>query len=354
MALIQKQFEEFHDLIKLNRFRENQELKDKRDKITSKISKGIKDIYEEKGEDVPDLDFIDQGSYAIDTGIKPKDGDYDIDEGVIFDLYKEDHEDPIKFKKMIRDIMLNHTKKEPAIKNPCVTITYSENDEPKYHVDLPVYIKSNKDDKLYLAWGKEFADGANKKWEPADPKGLNDYINNAFSGDDKKQFKRVIRYLKKWKDVKFSSETNGKPPSIGLTIIASDKFEPVKGVNQITGKEEYDDLQATINLVDKIIELFKDTFDIEMYQYLKTIKYNLPVTPRSNVFFKMTNLQMNSFYEKLIKLKEALYYAKNEDDPHDACKELEKFFGDKFPIPESSQNRYKKVALSSAPSSNSA
>ncbi|MDF2791945.1 MAG: nucleotidyltransferase, partial [Neobacillus sp.] len=46
--------------------------------------------------------------------------------------------------------------------------------------------------------------------------------------------------------------------------------------------------------------------------------------------------------------------AQSLTDPHDACKDLPKFLGDKFPVPESVSSRYKKVGLSSAPSSNSA
>ncbi|WP_245690124.1 type I restriction enzyme endonuclease domain-containing protein [Sediminibacillus albus] len=94
-------------------------------------------------------------SYAVDLGIVPEDKDYDIDEGVIFDLYKEDYTDSVELKKMIRDILVNHTNTPPKIKNPYVTITYSLDDEPAYHVDLPVYLKSKYNNNLYLAWGKE-------------------------------------------------------------------------------------------------------------------------------------------------------------------------------------------------------
>lgn len=105
MADIQKQFEEFHDAIKLKRFKENKELREKRDIIIGKIKSGIKTKFEEMKKDVPSLEFIDQGSYAVDLGIVPEDKDYDIDEGVIFDLYKEDYTDSVEFKKIIKDIL---------------------------------------------------------------------------------------------------------------------------------------------------------------------------------------------------------------------------------------------------------
>lgn len=353
MADIQKQLLDFHDEIKLGKYEENATLREKRDIITNKVKNGLVKHFEDKNEVVPKIEFLDQGSYAIDTGIAPKDGDYDIDEGVVIDLNKEDYEDPTYFKKVVRDIMKTHTKKEPKIKNPCVTISYTKDDEPQYHVDLPIYLKSSEDDNLYLAWGKEFALSENKKWQVSDPKGLNNHIKNAFSGDDKKQFKRVIRYLKKWKDVKFSSETSdGTPPSIGLTIIASDKFKAVKKINDLTGTEEYNDLSAMKMLVDEIEDLFEYKFCMDELEKLYTIEYYLPVENKGNVFSKMTNKKMNSFHEKIVKLQEALQYAMDEKDPHKACKELAKYFGDKLPIPDAVEDRYITVGASSAPASN--
>lgn len=355
MADIQKQFEEFHDEIKLKRFKENKELREKRDIIKDKIKNGVKKEFEEMEKDVPSLEFIDQGSYAIDLGIKPEDNDYDIDEGVIFDLYKEDYKDSLELKKLIRDILKNHTNTPPKIKNPCVTVTYSLDDEPAYHVDLPVYIKSKYDNDLYLAWGKEFSSDDNKYWDIADPEGLNDHISDSFTGDAKKQFKRIVRYMKKWKDVCFDSSGNSRPPSVGITIAAVDLFTHKQTYNSLSGKYKDDDLNALKDFVNKLKNKFVLTWDSEQEKYFYTIEYNLPVKPSSNVFSKMSNNQMNSFYQKLNELENALIAAEDKSDPHEACKVLSpKYFGDKFPIPESKEARYKQVALSSAPSSNSA
>jgi hypothetical protein len=355
MADIQKQFEEFHDEIKLKRFKENKELREKRDIITNKIKKGVKTKFEEMEKDVPNLEFIDQGSYAVDLGILPKDNDYDIDEGVIFDLYKEDYTDSLQLKKIIRDILENHTNTPPKIKNPCVTITYSLDDEPAYHVDLPVYIKSKYDENLYLAWGKEFANKENKYWDPADPEGLNDHIKNSFTDDAKKQFKRIVRYMKKWKDVCFDSSGNSRPPSVGITLGAVDLFSYKQSYNSLSGKYKDNDLYALKEFVSKLKNKFILKWNMELEKYFYTIEYNLPVQPYSNVFAKMSNTQMDTFYQKLNDLETSLIEAEGKSDPHDACKILSpKYFGDKFPIPESKEARYKQIALSSAPSSNSA
>lgn len=354
MADIQKYFLNFHDAIKLKRFKENKELREKRDIIIRKIKEGLEEKFKDSEDGVPSVEFIDQGSYAVDLGIIPEDKDYDIDEGVIFDLYIEDFEDSVELKKWIRDILKNHTSTPPKIKNPCVTVIYSLEGEPIYHVDLPVYAKSKNDDKLYLAWGKEFSNPENKYWEPADPEGLNEYISNRFSDDDKKQFKRIVRYIKKWKDICFSSEGNSRPPSIGITIAAVDLFSPKKTYIPLTDKYEYDDLDALKTFVQSLISKFTLKWDEDRKEFLYVIEYNLPVEPYKNMFSKMSNVQMNEFYKKLNSLHDALAEAKQLEDPYDACKVLSPFFGEKFPVPESKEARYQKVALSSAPSSNSA
>ncbi len=353
MAQIQKQFEKFHDEIKLKRFDENATLREKRDIIINKIKEGLKKKFKNDENGTPNVEFFDQGSYAVDLGIVPEDGDYDIDEGAIFDLYIEDYDDPTEIKKWIKDIMEGHTAIPPKIKNPCVTITYSQENEPIYHVDLPVYAKSKYDSNLYLAWGKEHSNEENKYWEPADPIGLNEYIKNRFAGDDKKQFKRIVRYMKKWKDICFKSDGNSRPPSIGITIAAVEMFTPYTEYNHLSGKIEYVDLKALINFVKSLMDKFTIRWDAERKEYLYSIYFELPVIPNKNIFSKMTELQMTDFYHKLNDLYSALLKAEKDCDPHTACKLLSNYFGDKFPIPEPKESRYQ-VGSSSAPSSSSA
>ncbi|OPJ54764.1 cyclic GMP-AMP synthase DncV-like nucleotidyltransferase [Alkalithermobacter paradoxus] len=353
MAQIQKQFEDFHDEIKLKRFDENATLREKRDIIIKKIEDGLDDKFKDDENGVPSVEFIDQGSYAVDLGIIPEDGDYDIDEGAIFDLYIEDYSDPTELKKWIKEIMEGHTLTPPKIKNPCVTITYSQDEEPIYHVDIPVYAKSKNDSELYIAWGKEHSNNENKYWDPADPKGLNEHIKNRFSGDDKKQFKRIVRYLKKWKDVCFKSSRNSRPPSVGITIAACEMFNPHTEYNSLSGKTEYVDLKALKNFVWNLKNKFTCEWDSEREEYLYSIYLELPVTPKKDIFSKMSKLQMTDFYNELDELYDALVKAEADSDPHTACKLLVDYFGSKFPVPEAKESRYQ-VGKSNSPSSFSA
>ena len=92
MTILQSEFHTFHSNIKLGAYDENKTLRDKRDLLINELTEALKD---EKipGTDKP-LTFkkFDQGSYAMNTGIKPKEDDYDIDVGIIFDITNDEYD----------------------------------------------------------------------------------------------------------------------------------------------------------------------------------------------------------------------------------------------------------------------
>ncbi|MGB2739093.1 MAG: nucleotidyltransferase, partial [Cognaticolwellia sp.] len=102
MTQLQNEFKKFHNEIKLGTYDENSTLRDKRDTLINDLRDSLKN---EKipGTDKP-LTFtkIDQGSYAMNTGIKPKNNDYDIDVGIIFDISNDEY-DSNNLKKLVRD-----------------------------------------------------------------------------------------------------------------------------------------------------------------------------------------------------------------------------------------------------------
>jgi len=55
--------------------------------------------------------------------------------------------------------------------------------------------------------------------------------------------------------------------------------------------------------------------------------------PNKDLFEKMTNNQMAYFKSKLENLRDALEDAEEEADPVEACKTLQKHFGEDFQIP---------------------
>lgn len=333
MADVQKQFESFHEKIKLKKFDENQTLRDKRDIVLDKLKSRLKVIFEEKGEPVPSYDTFDQGSYKMGTGVIPMDSDFDIDVGISFKVNKNDYSNPVEVKEWVYDALNGHTKKVD-MRRSCVTVFYQKDDEPVYHVDLAVYSDEscNSDGKKYLAKGKLNSSAENKSWEVSDPKGLVDKICDKYSGDDKSQFIRAIRYLKRWKDNNFSANGNAAPIGIGLTTAAYNWFNPNKTLTDVlANKYIYNDLQATRGVIKGMLDNFGER-----------LKVYLPVEPSSELFKKMTDSQMSSLKEKLNGLLESLDSAAAEVDPVKACETLQKVFGDDFPVPEKPDTGEKK------------
>jgi hypothetical protein len=353
MAELQEYFLKFHKIIKLSDIDENATLREKRDIVINKLRDRLKQIFEEKWEFAPSFTHFNQGSYAMGTGIEPfKKGDYDIDVGLEFHIDKEDYPDPVKVKQWVFDALNRHTNRVECRK-PCVTVFYQSNDEPIYHVDLAIYAKSSEEDVLYLARGKLNSSSEERVWETSEPKKLMELIKDKFSeADDRKQFRRVIRYLKRWKDMQFSSSGNAAPIGIGITVAAYYWFNVGKYQDPFTGKVTYNDFLALKSFVDRLISKFSYVYNEE--ELALRLQVELPVLPKKDLFEKMTNKHMSDFKEKLELLQGTLEEVGQEADPHEACKKLRRKFGDDFPVPDKKKTASKSVAPAIISSSSSA
>ena len=322
MINLQKEFLDFHDKIKLED--ENVTLREKRDILLKKLKDNISD-------DAATYSTFNQGSYAMGTGIVPEDEDYDIDVGLKFSINKNNYTDPIVPKKWVRDALDGHTK-SVEIRRSCITVAYQNNGESVFHVDFAIYAADNNDGKLYIAKGKEFSSNENKKWELSDPQGLIDIIKGKFSGDDAAQFRRVIRYIKKWKTHQFSSNGNGAPTGISLTILTYNLFSVSKTYDWSTQKYTYDDFDALYNFVYSVRNAFSQTWSSVENEWYHIISTSLPVEPYNNLFEKMTEKQMESFYQKLDTMLSKLNEVKTKEKRVDACTILVDVFGEDFPV----------------------
>lgn len=342
MALCQKQFTDFHDTIKLKI--ENKVLSEKRDIIIKRIKENLSE------DEHKPFTIFNQGSYAMNTGIVPLDGNYDIDVGLYFDMSREDVK-PVDAKKWVFDAVEDHTD-NVKYKNPCVTVSYKAG----YHVDITVYAATNDNAKVYLAKGKPTSSTENKVWDESNPKDLINEIKYYLSDEeDRKQFRRLVRYLKRWKDENFSVG-NGRPTGIALTCCVHRWLTVKKDIDIFTGKREYKDLEALIHVVQQMIWNFSDEC-VEVdgeYKWMPRLKVQLPVDPRPDLFEKMTPSQMKSFKEKLESLLNGLEVAKEKVDPVDAAEILRKHFGSDFPVPPRPATGKKSVATAVVPSSESA
>lgn len=335
MAKLHSFFLKFHDAIKLGTYDEESILRDKRDTLLANLKDGLPD-------DMQSFSKFNQGSYALGTGIKPLDGNYDIDVGVVFDAHPDDYE-PVELKRQVQDA-LKHPKRTVAIRRPCVTVNYMKDGDPEYHVDLAIYTRGS-DGKLHLAMGKANSGPEHCKWEIQDPEGLQNTIINRFKDEDRKQFRRVVRYLKRWRHFNFSHSGLN---SIGLTVSAYRWFSPVKGL----WDGEYNDMQALESLVTSMLGQFSYVnVDGTLVRRLVVMS---PVEPWADLLAKMTANQMTDFEMRLKALQTALSDAKSEVDEAVACKSMAKLFGNDFPVPEAKENTAAKVKRSVTGTGNSA
>lgn len=326
MANLQTQFLKFHDAIKID-FDDNQLLRDKRDLVVRNLKDGLKTLF---SRDTPTFDCFNQGSYDLATGVEPLAGeDYDIDVGIVFNFSKNSFK-PVEVKKWVYDA-LNTGSRTLEIKRPCVRVQYHHNGAKWFHVDLAIYSLDKhpwlKQELHHIAKGFWGSSEDKKIWELSEPFKLKELLKSKITNlSDREQFRRIIRYLKRWKDCNFSSTGSERPTGIALTACTYNLFKPQTSVicSSCTGslQYQYDDLKALHHVVDGIIGMFN---------WKNEISVKLPVEPYNDLFAKMNNNQMVSMQIKLINLQIALSTATMESNTLIACAKLKKIFGQDFP-----------------------
>jgi len=315
---IQQRFLKFHDAIKLSR--EDDAYKKAREKDDS-VTGDVKKAFREAGYPIIE-DFI-QGSLVMHTGVKRKGKDFDIDRAVVIDS-ESAPEDPVKPKIVICDDVLEKRGfKNARVKKPCVTADYaSEN----LHIDYPVYRKLG--NSYELAIGKRGSGETQRYWDPANPKGLINWVTDKSgyvgSTDVKAlQFYRVTRYLKRWRDENFSSDTCRKLYSIGITVMAKQCFNPV-----LDDEGRPDDLRALKNTVSAMLT---EGYFINQGDDTYIVSVKLPVIPDREIFHNNCKNTGTQFRNKLKTMESKLADAIEEDNEKKQCKILKDLFRDDFP-----------------------
>jgi len=297
----------------------------------------IKSAFSDAG--YPVIETFMQGSFAVNTAINSLDGDFDIDRAIVIDADNAP-DDPVAPKKVVLDVLEKRNFKNPRIKKPCITADYKS---IKLHIDYTVYQKEKfilADDTYYLAVGKHGSSVAHKEWSESDQKGLIDWVDSV---DDyilgalvkRKQLKRSIRYMKRWRDVNFSEEVRKMIFSIGLTVMIKEQYSP----NAFSAEVD-DDLNALKNMVDEI--LLSDYIQAPMWTSDYRVYVKLPKVPYRDIFQHKvdggradgSDLNVGSqFRNKLTSLQTELQKAIDETDEVKQCTILNKIFGDDFNIP---------------------
>jgi len=320
---LQSEFYKFHDNIKLHDKEDNKDLREKRDMLAEELRAYFKKKAEDEGSERITFSIENQGSYSMGTGIKAiREGDYDIDVMVLFNFSKDNY-GPVEVKKWVYEA-LDRPNRTVEYKKPCVRVQYHKDGKELFHVDLALYASENSNGKKYLSKGKPTSPAEEKEWEVSAPKKLKEKINARFTdAEERYQMKRVIRYLKRWKDFKLGNSKNGKPTGIALTALAYNLFRPEIEKDIFDSSTTPKDMLATRKLVTSIIGEFSI--------WSGRISVKLPVEPYNDLFKKMSDKQHEVFKSQLESLEKALQGAEDEPDPHDASKKLIKEFGDDFP-----------------------
>ena len=332
---IQTHFDRFRDKIKLGR--EDAAYKNARERDDS-IKADVKTAFSDAGYPIV-ADFI-QGSLKTHTGIRPITGDYDIDRSLVIDETTAPG-NPVEPKKKALDVLEARGFQKAKIKKPCVTADYASDD---LHIDLIIYKRSG--EQHYLAVGKKNSDEDNREWSGADPLGLVDWINDdtGYDRDDKKdvlaQFRRLVRYLKRWRDVQFSETVAAKVYSIGLTVMVKEQL-----VSSFSTEGARQDLTALRKTVEAILQggYFREEEDGKY-----RVRVDLPKEPWRNIFDGSGLDTGTQLYNKLTRLVEQLDKVAEEANERDQCRILNKLFGDDFEVPDPPKGSSSKIGATYA------
>lgn len=331
MADVQKQFESFHETIRVD-FDMSKTLREKRDIVVEKIRKHMKD----NNRPVPTQ--LLQGSYKMKTGVKPiADIEYDIDVGLRFDMHEDAHT-ASDVRSWVLDAIGTHTNRVES-KGPCIRVCY----EAGYHLDIVCYAvwEDSAGTTQYRLAHKD------NGWRPADPPGLLDYVNDArapFDGTEDlasqtDQFRRCVRSLRRWADeLRPVDDDNCKPSGIALVLLSIQyNLSPTKHLD-----DRPNDRSALERLSDNLVNT------------VGRLQANKPTPEYEDILSEFSNNEMEQLKTEFSELNSALVFAGTNADPVDACKRLQDVFGDDFPVPDPEDTAKKTAGPAIITSSSSA
>lgn len=308
MADVQKYFEQFHYKIRVN-FDMSEKLREKRNIIVDRLRKHLLE------NNRPNFEEFLQGSYKMKTGSKPiADLEYDIDVGLRFFIHEDDYSAKT-LHDWVYEAVDGHT---PNVEDrgPCIRVIYADG----YHVDLVIYACWTDDSGVqqYRLAHKD------KGWRPADPIALVEFVKQArepFDGTEDNlskndQFRRVVRYQRRWIDEEIPFEDSSKPTGLAFTLLTAERLQPTKTWTGVP-----DDLRALENLA------------LSTANQIGRIIAHKPTPEFEDMFARLSDAEMTALKERYRVMSLALAAARETPDPVEACQILQKIFGSDFPVP---------------------
>lgn len=276
-------FVAFHESIKLKNTEENADLRVRRDDVLAILRQHMQARHR--------LTFtmFNSGSYAMGTGIRPLRGaDYDIDVGVVFSV-EHAQQDARELKRAVLE-SLPSSLGRVEWRRPCITVFRKD-----HHVDVGVYARDRGG--LWLTVGK--ASESVVSWQHDGIDLFIEDVRNRFpsSKTDHSQFQRVIRYLKRWKDLQFQGNGVKAPVGLALTVMAYQWF------STRSHRGNYDDLAALTGLVERIVSEFP----------ANQTELRFPRAPKDNLLRKLSPEQVKQMIGRFAELLKGLREAKSKN-----------------------------------------
>lgn len=229
-----------------------------------------------------------QGSFKMGTIVIGKNGTYDIDVGVWF--IKQPALTPQTIKNHLYQALVGHTTGGIIKKDKCVRVIYAGD----YHVDLPIYYKTSKDEFPYL--------GTKDCWLPTDPQGFCKWFKQKKAG--KPQLVRIVKYLKYWANTR----SQKMPSGMAITVWVTENFV----------EHERDDIALCETAKAIYKKLDKD------FQCLN------PTHPNDDLMDRLTSNQKIYYWQNLAGLIDLAEKANVSTDEKEAVRAWTKVFGGRF------------------------
>lgn len=268
------------------------------------------------------LDFQSQGSFVMDTIIRPLNDDYDLDDGVYFHdgISKSERPSPKVFHEwVIRSVNTDNEYEKVTDKPTCVRVQYKQG----FHIDLPIYYADNYDSPdlahtirgwilsnpiEFIAWFEEKTkSGFEKKFiyeslKYAEP--FQKWLTDIRKQDC--QLRRLVRYLKAWADLK----RNEMPAGIVMSILVANNYA-------ISDRDDVA-LRNTLN-------------NIKIYLVNNGIRCPRPTTPvGEDLFAASSEAEKKYFMNALTGFLNSANSAIETTNEQEARKEWGNHLGDRF------------------------
>lgn len=282
MANCHNLFKDFNDTVKLGSSYKS-ELRTSRNDLRKKV----RTKFREQGYEVK---FHEQGSFAMGTITQPKDGNYDIDDGVYLLQESEPETQIATLHAWVVEAAEDHTSIKPSDRNPCVRVRFQEG----HHVDLVIYYKTEYDHPR-LAHKR---DG----WIVSDPKEFMDWFKER--ARNKAQLRRLVRYFKAWAD----NLSGVMPRGLMLTILTVNHYHA----------DARDDI-AFLETMRSMRDALKFSFTCMR-----------PTTPYEDLLANYAETNKQYFLDRLDSFITSGDQAVEEPDQKEACKKWQRHFGDRF------------------------